>query len=416
MSNFIKYSILIPTFNKIEYVKYAIESVLSINYEDFELIVSDDFSDDGTWEYLKSLNDKRLTVIRPPHRLGVTLHYEYLLNISKGDWVVILGDDDGLLPYFFKVLDPILENKKFRNLEAISSKPAFYYYENVEDLYGDRVVYYDNYFEKNQIINSKLSFLLCILGIKTRVDLPTIYTAGLFKRSLIERIKKKSKNIFFHSIVPDYYSMIAGLCETPNFLRVNIPIFWVGTTNKSGGRGLKVYDQESINSGNNDNSKIFLSKEIPIILHQTGTAPIYFLECILKHPYSVFFLKKEYIKFLAYVSSIVYFEQYLIPQPWRIKNRISFNEFKYKVTVELYKLNFKKFSIMFFYYLIKFFFIVDAIYFQFTRVKNFFIRNLSNKNIFLISNNRNLYKNVLDCNKFIDHIFNKINLDLINKK
>jgi glycosyltransferase involved in cell wall biosynthesis len=416
MSNFIKYSILIPTYNKIEYVKYSIESVLSINYENFELVVSDDFSDDGTWEYLQSINDKRLKVIRPPHRLGVTLHYEYLLNIYKGEWVVILGDDDGLLPYFFQVLDILFENKSFKNIEAISTKPAFYYYDNVEELYGERVVYYDNYFKRNQIINSKLSILFCILGIKTRVDLPSLYTGGLFKRSLIERIKKKSKNVFFHSMVPDYYSMIAGLYETEKFLRVNIPIFWIGTTSKSGGRGLKVYDQEIINFNNNNGLKINLSEEVSASIHATGIAPIYFLECILKHPYLVSFLKKEYIKFLGYIASLVYFEKYLIAQPWRIKNEISFKDYKYKVTEELYKLNFKKLTIIIFYYLIKFFYFLDTIYIKLTIVKNFFYRNLSNKCIFLISSDRKLYNNIIDCNKFLDNIFKKINLDSIKNK
>ena len=47
-----KYSILIPTYNKAEYLQYSIKSVLNSDYQDFELIVSNDFSDDY---YLETL-------------------------------------------------------------------------------------------------------------------------------------------------------------------------------------------------------------------------------------------------------------------------------------------------------------------------------------------------------------------------
>ena len=106
----------------------------------------------------------------------------------------------------------------------------------------------------------------------------------------------------------------------------------------------------------------------------------------------------------------------MIPQPWRIKNEISFKDYKYKVNEELYKLNFKKLTIIIFYYLIKFFYFLDTIYIKLTRVKNFFYRNLSNKCILLISSDRKLYNNIIDCNKFLDNIFKKINLDFIKNK
>ncbi|MGO9485931.1 MAG: glycosyltransferase family 2 protein [Rhodomicrobium sp.] len=47
-----KYSILIPTRNGLRYLPYAIESVLSQSSDEFELIVSDNHSSDGTAEYL----------------------------------------------------------------------------------------------------------------------------------------------------------------------------------------------------------------------------------------------------------------------------------------------------------------------------------------------------------------------------
>ena len=55
-----KYSILIPTYNKAEYLQYSIKSVLNSDYQDFELIVSNDFSDDNTENLLSDIKDQDL--------------------------------------------------------------------------------------------------------------------------------------------------------------------------------------------------------------------------------------------------------------------------------------------------------------------------------------------------------------------
>ena len=49
-------SIIIPSYNKEKYIEQAINSVLSQTISDWELIIVDDFSTDGTMEVLKKLN------------------------------------------------------------------------------------------------------------------------------------------------------------------------------------------------------------------------------------------------------------------------------------------------------------------------------------------------------------------------
>ena len=125
----VKYSVLLPTYNKLEYLKYTIKSVLDSNYQNFELVISNDFSTDGTEEYLSTLNDKRVKIIKPPFKLTQTKNYEFLLTFARGEWVTIIGDDDGLLPFFFEKLDKIIED--FKDINLIHTKPSMYYWENV---------------------------------------------------------------------------------------------------------------------------------------------------------------------------------------------------------------------------------------------------------------------------------------------
>ena len=191
--NTIKYSILIPTYNKCEYLKFTLETILKNKNKNFEVIISNDYSNDDTDNLLKNIKDERVKAIKPPIKLTQAKNYEFLLNLANGEWVTILGDDDGILPNFFSTLDKLIE--KYPNNEIFKFKRAIYYWENVSDIYGDRVVFYENLARKEKLKNSKIDLFLSLCGLKTAQDLPMIYTSGIIKKDLINRIKK-SKNFF----------------------------------------------------------------------------------------------------------------------------------------------------------------------------------------------------------------------------
>jgi glycosyltransferase involved in cell wall biosynthesis len=57
-------SVVIPTYNRLKSLPRALESVLRQTFDDIEVIVVDDCSTDGTWDYLRSVHDPRLRIIR----------------------------------------------------------------------------------------------------------------------------------------------------------------------------------------------------------------------------------------------------------------------------------------------------------------------------------------------------------------
>ncbi len=57
-------SVIIPTYNRANLVSRAIKSVLNQTYQDFEIIVVDDCSEDNTEEIVKSFNDSRIRYIK----------------------------------------------------------------------------------------------------------------------------------------------------------------------------------------------------------------------------------------------------------------------------------------------------------------------------------------------------------------
>lgn len=91
---------LIPTRNRLPYLQEALRSVLAQSHSDFEVVVSDDGSTDGSREFLENLSqrDRRVTLLTGNPEPGVFQNIAYLRgHVSSETWCV-LGDDDRLLP------------------------------------------------------------------------------------------------------------------------------------------------------------------------------------------------------------------------------------------------------------------------------------------------------------------------------
>lgn len=95
-----RFSVLIPTYNRLEYLRDAVESVLLCKSNDLELVVVDDASSDNTLEYLqtRSTQDSRLRYFRNSTNLGMVGNWNQCLSLSKGTWIKLLGDDDQIFP------------------------------------------------------------------------------------------------------------------------------------------------------------------------------------------------------------------------------------------------------------------------------------------------------------------------------
>lgn len=122
-----KYPILIPTYNPGKYIDGCLQSIISQSYSDVEIIISDDSSTDGTREYLSTVNDPRVSVIYPPESMSMSEHWNWLLSRAHGEWIIFVGQDDGLQAYFFELADFLVQKAQQKNLRAIASERAYYF-------------------------------------------------------------------------------------------------------------------------------------------------------------------------------------------------------------------------------------------------------------------------------------------------
>ncbi|ARV58684.1 glycosyl transferase family 2 [Nostocales cyanobacterium HT-58-2] len=102
-------SVCIPTFNRINLLPFAIESVLQQTYQDFELIVCDDGSCDGTSELILQYTDNRIKYIRHPQNIGKSNNMRSGFDAATGEYFIKFDDDDRLTPDFLSRTTEILD-------------------------------------------------------------------------------------------------------------------------------------------------------------------------------------------------------------------------------------------------------------------------------------------------------------------
>jgi glycosyltransferase involved in cell wall biosynthesis len=91
-------SIILPTFNRLEYLSPAIESVFGQTFAEWELIIADDGSSGDTRAYLQSLDDPRVKVIWLSHTGRPSVVSNVALREALGEYVAFLDSDDLWLP------------------------------------------------------------------------------------------------------------------------------------------------------------------------------------------------------------------------------------------------------------------------------------------------------------------------------
>lgn len=87
------FSVIIPTYNRNDFIRISVDSVLRQTYCDFELIVVDDGSTDLTYKTVSEYSDRRVNYIRTQH-FGVSAARNTGIDLSKGEYLCFLDSDD----------------------------------------------------------------------------------------------------------------------------------------------------------------------------------------------------------------------------------------------------------------------------------------------------------------------------------
>ncbi len=109
-------SVVIPLYNKEKSITKSLKSVLSQSYDDFEVVIVDDGSTDGSVAIVDAINDSRIRLIRQENR-GPSKARNIGVKNAMGEWILFIDADDEMLPgtieYFSQKINVVKDVNMF---------------------------------------------------------------------------------------------------------------------------------------------------------------------------------------------------------------------------------------------------------------------------------------------------------------
>lgn len=103
-----KFSVIIPVRNGGEYIKECINSILLQTLQNFNLIILDNDSTDGTVDWIRSLNNSRISIYTSDRFLSIEHNWDRIKTVSRNKWMIIIGHDDIMHPNYLEVMDALI--------------------------------------------------------------------------------------------------------------------------------------------------------------------------------------------------------------------------------------------------------------------------------------------------------------------
>lgn len=183
-------SIIVPVYNTKSYLRNCIDSVLRQKYQNWELILVDDGSTDGSGRICDEYTEKdsRIRVEHKPNS-GVSDARNYGLDLVKGEWIFFLDSDDEIYPDCLSLMS--LWSKNCDMVAGLFE--VFNHNRNDENL---PLIEKRSQIDKSKKVTSSYSFVKSLLN--NRKGFPRMVFPKLFKNQIINRYHLRfDKNIYY---------------------------------------------------------------------------------------------------------------------------------------------------------------------------------------------------------------------------
>jgi len=236
-------SILIPCYRGSDVVHFAIDSALRQVGDDIEILVSDD-GNESLNALLDRYTDPRLKIFKHQNRLGMQGNFNFLISQAKGDWLTILGQDDAVLPFATDVLRKYAIS--YPSVEIVTTKRAYMFWPGSKSSFFRYLVPITA--RKPKMVESHKFLDNSLRGFVEYSEGPQLYTGSFIKHSLVEEITEINGGTFYTYPIPDVSSAVNLLINSKFFLKSQLPLFLVGTSELSTGSHI----EKSLQDGNAD--------------------------------------------------------------------------------------------------------------------------------------------------------------------
>ncbi|MHC5022850.1 MAG: glycosyltransferase family 2 protein [Planctomycetota bacterium] len=228
----LRYSIVIPTRDRPALVPIAVANALDQDHDDFEVVVSDNSRGELTDRALARFNDPRLRIVSTGGDLLMHESWAFAVQQARGEYVIVLCDDDVHCPRLLRVLDDVRRDEPAdvyywsrAGFMVRGSRPmAEAAHVEFRTLYADRVYEVD----AARLIDA------CFDMRVTHNDLIPRMLNTAVRRELLARAAAAG-SLFFRPSCPDYSAMLAMALHADRLLLLDAPLSITGLTPLSTG-------------------------------------------------------------------------------------------------------------------------------------------------------------------------------------
>ncbi len=225
----VKFSVVIPTRERADTLRFALQTCLDQTFDDYEVIVSDNCSSPATKAAVDELASPKVRYVRTPEPVAMSRNWEFGVAHARGEYVLLIGDDDGLLPHALRELDGLARRY---SAKAIRWGAAYYTWPTVAlPGQGDylRLPLGCALRERDgaDVIREVAAFRAFY------TDLPMLYNAAV-RRDVLDDLRRAAGSVFPHPI-PDVYSGFAVAHAAGRFLSTSVPMTVSGQSGASNG-------------------------------------------------------------------------------------------------------------------------------------------------------------------------------------
>ena len=226
------FTVVIPTRERSDTLEHALHTCVIQDYDDLEIIVSDNFSQDRTREVVESYKDPRIRYINTGKRLSMTDNFEFALShVPRKGYVIYIGDDDGLLPNAIRGINAVIVET---GTQVLRWDLPYYCWPTTGNKYANKLVIHS--LGSDTTVRKSVVAIQNVLSFKTSYSvLPIMYTHSAVEYEVIRKIKDASGR-FYHSMTPDIYSGFAIAGAVDSFVNSRRPYAITGISHHSIGQ------------------------------------------------------------------------------------------------------------------------------------------------------------------------------------
>jgi glycosyltransferase involved in cell wall biosynthesis len=223
-------SLIIPTRERAQTLVHTIATALDQASQDFEVVVGDNASADGTRAVVEAIDDPRLRYFNSGERLSMCDNYEFALSNARGRHVIIIGDDDAVMP---GGIDMLLERLRADVEPTIYFWPLHIYDWPSADEPAQAYYVAAEQPERRLELRPKARSVVALGGWKY-YELPSPYHSAV-PRDLLLAIKTRTGRVF-HTTQPDVFTGMALPAFADHAVNVGKTVTLHGRSPKSNGR------------------------------------------------------------------------------------------------------------------------------------------------------------------------------------